>query len=112
VGLSKAARRLLDAILIVGATALFTYIGFLLIAGVAHSGETQGAGRIVTGVVLLLPWFAVESAIHRLAPDSHDSAGVARLTMAVAAFAQLLYYLAIYWLARRLLSFLRRNSHT
>ena len=109
--MSKPAVRLLDAILVLAATALFTYIGFLLIAGIAHGGDSDGGGRVVAGVVLLLPWFAVESAIHNLTPDSHGSAAVARLTTAAAVFGQLLYYLAIYWILRRLFSLLRRNSH-
>ncbi len=55
VGLSKSAGRILEAILVLGATALFTYIGFLLIAGISHSGDDHGGGNIIAGVVLLFP---------------------------------------------------------
>ena len=110
-GLSKPAVRFLEALLVLGITALFTLIGFLSIAGISHSGDDQGGGKIIFGVVLLLPWFATESAINSIFSGSHGSSAISLLTTGVGLLAQFLYYLTFYWLVKRLFVFLRRRRH-
>jgi hypothetical protein len=109
---SKAAGRILEAVLVLGITALFTYIGFSLIAGIAHGGEGQGGGRIIAGVVLLFGWFATESAINYIFSGTHGSSAISLLTTCMGWLAQFLYYLAVYWLLKRLLLFVRRRRQT
>ena len=110
-GLSKPAVRFLEALLVLGITALFTFIGFLSIAGIAHSGDDHGGGKIIFGVVLLFPWFATESAINSIFPGSHGSSSISLLTTGLGLFAQFLYYLAFYWFLKRLFFFLWRRRH-
>ncbi len=92
------------------ASILFTSLGFLLIGGISHSDEYHGGGKIVAGVVLLLPWFAAESAINSVLSGSQGSSTVSLLTTGVGLFGQFLYYLAIYWLLKRLFFLVRPSG--